>query len=387
MPSVSRLGLIRSLGLFLSALLLAACPSSMPPPSETEILAAERQRMRTQFDDSDTDSNGLLSGDEAFGAFMLENGDRNGDNALDFDEYAAWWNDPTGTGKQPLPESVLLTAGLPYADGAHPRQRVDVYVPAQRTSDTPLAVVAYVHGGAWRMGNRIMARRVVPALLSSGRYAVVSIGYRLSDEASFPAQIHDVKAGLRWIRAHAAEYGLDPERVCIMGHSAGGHLAALAGTTNGLREVEGEIGPSDDQSSDVQCAIDFYGRVDVGRAHPPTLAYRSQFLGGAPEERPETVRLASPLYQVKAGDPPFLIVHGNRDPVVPFWNSEALDAALREAGVPVWFQTVDGGGHGDFASPEIDRRVQLFLDRVLQGERIEIPTDPILHEPSALQEN
>ena len=127
------------------------------------------------------------------------------------------------------------------------------------------------------------------------------------------------------------------------------------------------------------CVVDFFGRADLARPHAASHGYRVQFLGGEPEDDPARTRLASPLHHVSADDPPFLIVHGSEDATVPIWNSRALSDALRRAGVPVWLQIVEGGGHADFDSPEVDRRVRLFLDRVLRGKPVDVPTDVIQH--------
>ena len=285
-----------------------------------------------------------------------------------------------GPSGAPLPANVRQIEGLPYAGTADPRQQVDVYLPRERSVSGPLPVIAYVHGGGWRLGSRVMAKPQVAPLVNSGRYAAVSIGYRLSWQSKWPAQIHDVKAGIRWIRAHAEEYGFDPTRICVMGSSAGGHLSAQVGTTNGAAAVEGELGPHLEASSDVQCAIDLFGPTDLHETHRvrgEVASMVEDLLGGAPERVPEAAREASPVVHVDPSDPPFMLIHGTRDATVPFAESVALDAALRRAGVPVVFQVIEGGGHGDFFSPEIVRRIQLFLERTFYDPTVTVPAEPI----------
>lgn len=314
--------------------------------------------------------------------------DADRDRALQLAEFRAFLDDPGGARRTALPENVELREGIPYAANENPRQQVDVYLPRKRARAGPLPVIAYVHGGAWSMGSRVMARPDVSPHVATGRYAAVSIGYRLSGEARWPAQIHDAKAGLRWIRAHAVEYGFDPERICAMGSSAGGHLAAEIGTTNGVAELEGTIGPHLRERSDVQCAVDLFGPTDLTVAEPEsrrvTMAgqpsSRELLLGAPIGSQPALEWQASPLHQVTRGDPPFLIVHGTRDPLVAYADSVALEHALRAALVPVYLQKIEGGGHGDFmALPEVTRRLGLFLDSALYGAKARVPTDVLMY--------
>ncbi len=343
----------------------------------------DAERLRPQWQALDRDGDGsvaLAELPEATGAFMRRS-DLDADGTLSLAEYVSFDLDPGGGGRTPLPDDVRLTEDLAYAGSDDPRQRLDVYVPREKRVDGPLPVIAYVHGGAWRMGSKRMARPQVAPHVASGRYAAVAIGYRLSWQDPWPAQIHDVKAGIRWIRAHAGEYGFDPERICVMGSSAGGHLAAEVGTTNGVAAVEGALGEHGEHSSAVQCAVDFFGPTDLTSfEHRQTEVSSSALvalLGGRPETRPELARQASPLHQVDATDPPFLIVHGTRDALVPYAASTDLEAALREAGVPVLLQKIDGGGHGDFFGPEITRRVRAFLERTFYDPEVAVPIDPI----------
>jgi len=233
------------------------------------------------------------------------------------------------------------------------------------------------------VGSKVMARSQVMKLVDSGRYAAVSIGYRLSWQDPWPAQIDDVKAAIRWIRAHAREYGFDPNRICAMGASAGGHLVAKLGLTNGVAAAEGRLGPDLGQSSSVQCVIDEFGPIDLQHFEvgPPTgqPSPVELLLGGKPADKPEAARSASPILNVSAQAPPFLIVHGTKDPLVNYQESVRLDATLRQAGVPVLFQTVEGGGHGDFgaASPAVEERIRLFLERTFYDPKTSVPTDTL----------
>lgn len=243
----------------------------------------------------------------------------------------------------------------------------------RRMPERPVPAIIYIHGGGWRAGSKDGPQNIP---LARAGYFTVSIDYRLSDEARFPAQIEDCKAAVRWVRAHAKEYNVDPERIGVWGHSAGGHLAALLGTSGGVRELEGD--PRAPDSSRVQAVVDCFGPTDlvaaagrpggVGRADSAVGA----LLGGPVGENLERARAASPVTYVSRDDPPFLILHGERDMLVPIAQSELLAEKLREAGVDVTFVRVRNAGHGwgGGAEPsveEIQRMIVGFFNKHLRG--------------------
>ncbi len=271
-----------------------------------------------------------------------------------------------------LPGQVLQD--LEYARVGPKSLRLDLYLP-QRTSGERLPAVIWIHGGAWLSGSKENTRAF--EVLGDG-YAVASINYRLSFEGTFPAQIHDCKAAVRWLRAHADQYGLDPERIGVWGSSAGGHLAALLGTTGDVVELEGTVGGDLDQSSRFQAVCDFFGPSDFlsvlegawSSVRSPTSP-QALLLGGPVADRVELARLASPVAHASPDDPPFLIVHGDRDLVAPLNQSVRLYQALRAAGVEVALHVVKGAGHGlrlqAFQDPAVDSLVRRFFDRHLRG--------------------
>jgi acetyl esterase/lipase len=236
-----------------------------------------------------------------------------------------------------------------------------------------------VHGGAWLFGDR----RVLPETLRPDQLfdelvaaglAVASIDYRFSLEAPFPAQLHDVKAAIRYLRSFAAELGVDASRIGIWGESAGGHLATLAGLTAGRDDLEGDIGVLG-PSSAVDVVVEWYGPADIeamlgldrAALMPPGLP---PVLRTSPEEllvrglEGAALADASPVTHVAPGAPPFLVQHGTADWVVPFDQGELLVSRLREAGVPVELEAVDGAGHIFDGHDDIDavvRRSVAFL--------------------------
>jgi acetyl esterase/lipase len=245
--------------------------------------------------------------------------------------------------------------------------RLDLYLP--EASDGPVPLILWVHGGAWRAGDKNPT--YAPETLGED-YAVASVNYRLSQEALFPAQIHDVKAAVRFLRGNAKRYGLDPDRFGAWGSSAGGHLVALLGTSCGVEEAEGQLGEHLDQSSCVQAVCDFFGPTDFltlleerGGWDNRRSMPEDQLLGGPAEDNVELAALAGPISHVDPTDPPFLIMHGSDDATVPVEQSIAFDETLRAAGVESTLIVIDGAGHG-FPREHLIH-VKPFFDRHLRG--------------------
>jgi acetyl esterase/lipase len=243
---------------------------------------------------------------------------------------------------------------------------LDLYLPAKQRA--PLIV--WVHGGAWSGGSK--ADMPLGHLVPEG-FAVASVDYRLSGVAPFPAQVYDIKAAIRFLRAKASELGIDADRIAIAGSSAGAHLAQLVGVTSGERDLEGSVGVTA-ASSDVQAIVSFFGMSDfttiLQQSTPHGLNVRvpalQALLGGQPSEKPDVARLASPVFHVNAKSPPLLLLHGDADPQAPFEQSREMEAAYKKAGARVEFEVIGGGGHGGEKFFD-DKRVALvtqFLSEV-----------------------
>ena len=206
---------------------------------------------------------------------------------------------------------VRVLPDVEYASVDDHRLLLDLYLP-ERVEGAPLLV--WVHGGAWRAGSK--SRMPLEALVKDG-WAIASVDYRLTPVARFPAQVHDIKAAVRFLRAKAADYGFDTERIAVAGNSAGGHLAALVGTTNGHKDLEGSVGRHLEESSNVQATVSFYGASNLtsilNQSTPHGLGVRipalQLLLGGQPEDKTEIARLASPIFHVDPSDPPLLLIH------------------------------------------------------------------------------
>ena len=266
-----------------------------------------------------------------------------------------------------LPPGVTALRDLEYGRVGERPLRLDLYLP--QDTKTPRPLIIWIHGGAWLAGSKDGGS---PALQFTGHgYTVAHVGYRLSGEAKFPAQINDCKGAVRWLRANAGKYQLDPDKFVAWGSSAGGHLAALVGTSGGVKELEGDVNDLKD-SSRVQAVIDWFGPTDLlrmnetesDRRHDAPNSAESKLIGGPLLENKDKAAKASPTTYVSKDNPPFLIMHGDRDLEVPIRQSEFLAEALKKAGVDVTFFPMKGAGHG-FGGPQAIEPVHEFLKRVL----------------------
>jgi acetyl esterase/lipase len=281
-------------------------------------------------------------------------------------------------------DAIDARRDLPYAGTDNPRQTLDLFLPKKRADEKPLPVIVFIHGGGWQKGDKSGGFRSVARFVESGRYAGVSVGYRLSGEATWPAQVHDCKAAIRWIRANAKEHNLDPDRIGVWGTSAGGHLVSLLGTSGDVKELEGDLGAHTGTSSRVSCVVNFFGPENFMTMLPPAAHANAvgaigALFGGSLKEKAAEAKAASPVTHITADDPPIFTAHGTKDPLVPFAQAQELDAALKQAGVPHLLMEMTGAGHG-FRSAELDIRIARFFDVHLRGVKAEIATTPIAIE-------
>ena len=239
---------------------------------------------------------------------------------------------------------------------------LDLYCPEKVSG--PLPVIVWIHGGGWRRGGK----KQCPAIgMVHDGYAVASIDYRLTSTAPFPAQIEDCKAAVRWLRANAAKYNLDADRVGVWGVSAGGHLAALLGTSGGVPELEGS-GDNMQYSSRVQAVCDVAGPADLPaltNLGPKRMFAIEGLLGGPLEKDKAKAIAASPIHYVSKDDPPFLIVHGEADRVVPVEQSQRLYEELRTAGVNATLKILPQVGHQAVLMDAV-KDAEVFFDATLK---------------------
>jgi acetyl esterase/lipase len=295
----------------------------------------------------------------------------------------ACWTSGVGTLAQdapsdPLPpdERYRSHTDLVYQEHKSGALKLDLYLPPEIKTCVPLVI--WVHGGGWRGGAKDLAGEHILPAIENG-FALASISYRFSDVATFPAQIHDVKAAVRWLRAHAQEYQLDPQRFGAWGASAGGHLVALLGTSGDVAELEGE-GNHLDQSSRVQAVCDWFGPANFptfdeqqndDRVADDVDSLLVHFLGGTPQDKADLARMASPVHHITEDDPPLLIMHGDEDNIVPYAQSVELRDAYEQADLEVELVTLQDTGHGggQFNNPQTSKRIWDFFRKHLIVEK------------------
>jgi acetyl esterase/lipase len=269
-------------------------------------------------------------------------------------------NSSNNSGDSKASVNVIVKRDIPYVANGHVRQTLDLYLPV---TGRPVPLVVWVHGGAWKMGSKDWIN--VKYLAQAG-YAIASVDYRFSGDAKFPTQIQDCNVALNFLMANAASYGIDPKRLVVGGGSAGGHLALLLG----LARRETSFGA--DPNIHPLAILDFFGPVDFislleqadqGQEREDAEDAFHRLLGASPSMRPDLARLASPLTYVSRGNPPVLILHGDKDASVPYRQSQQLHARLTELGIRNDLITVRGVGHDGpmFATPELQDRVVSFL--------------------------
>lgn len=267
--------------------------------------------------------------------------------------------------KDGLPEGTKVEKDLAY--GKHERNKLDLVIPP---SEKPLPLVIWIHGGGWEGGSKDGNPAV--ALLGKG-YAVAGINYRYSQHAPFPAQLHDCQAAIRFLRDNAKKFNLDADHIGVWGASAGGHLVALLGTSGDVPELDGD--PKSTTSVKVQCVVDWFGPTDLtqmvkpGTATPGLIA---KLLGGSLTNKADVAKSANPITHVTKNDAPFLIVHGDSDPLVPLSQSEILNEALKKVGVATELVVFPKAGHGDgpfrtaVTKEEHRKKMIDFLDKHLK---------------------
>ena len=286
---------------------------------------------------------------------------------------------------------VRLLLGVPYAAtrGSRPLELDLVLPPAGMPTENPgpFPVVVFLHGGGWQVGSRHSAgpayrgARPTPfERIAQAGIVVASVDYRLSGEAGWPAQLHDAKAAVRWLRARAGEIGIDSDRVAAWGESAGGHLAELLGLTVDDAELEGDVGITG-PSSAVSAVAAWYAPSDVAAVATDTGAdpadpdtRESRLLGAPAPTVPDRAAQASPITHVSPGAPPFLLLHGAADRFIPPAQSERLHSALVQAGVEADLELYEGADHMWLGSPEapqkaVDRTID-FLRRTLAARPV-----------------
>ncbi|TWT91558.1 alpha/beta hydrolase fold domain-containing protein [Stieleria varia] len=343
---------------------------------------SQRQRPRISFDEvlrrEDANKDGKVTQDEFKAPQRLFTRlDRNGDGELTKEDFAGGdtRRNPRGAG-QGAPADVNVLRDVVFGKGGDRDLTMHIVLPKEKR-DSPQPAYVWIHGGGWQGGTKDGGVGKVIPMVREG-FVGATIEYRLTGEAPFPAQIEDCKCAIRYLRAHAEKYKIDPDRIAVGGSSAGGHLVALMGTSGGVKEFEG-TGGWPDQSSSVQAVVDHYGPTDF-KAFVSTPGYEQHDKAGSPESKllgsgdvltnEAGIKRVNPITYVDKDDPPFLIIHGTDDRTVPPNQSEAMDKALKSVNVESTLHLIQDAGHGgpEFAKPEINDMQRKFLLKHLRDK-------------------
>ena len=322
-----------------------------------------------EFQRLDKDRNGVLAGNELIGipVELFKQLDSNNDGKISAAEDERHFRRSNAN---------FTVTELQYANNKNPRQSLDLYQPND-PSKPKLPLILYIHGGAWQSGSKAAGRQPLEKYLKSGNFICASIGYRLSQEAIWPAQLHDCKAAIRFLYAHADKYHIDPTRTIVLGASAGGHLATMVSVTGNNPNMEGNLGKHVDQHSRVIGAISYYGPTDFQKMedfpsnidHNAANSPESRLIGAPIQQVPARTQAANPLTYIDENDPPLICIHGTRDRLVPFNQSILLYNALENAKVPTALITILDGEHGNFRNPKIQTIEKAFVEHCTSGTR------------------
>ena len=348
---------------------------------------ANEQEQRKLFNKWDINQNNQIELSELpkYARKNFNQADQNNDQSISLKEHFFYLAKDKNKDTE---KKFRVLTGIPYANTNNQRQTLDLFLPLKRGKSQILPLVIWIHGGGWKNGDKKSGHSSnrLPALVQTGRYVGASIAYRLSGEETWPAQIHDCKAAIRWLRAHAKQYGIDPTRVAAWGSSAGGHLASMLGVTGGNQALEGTVGIHNTKSSRVQAVVNYYGPSTLLRMndYPSRINHNapdspeSQLLGFPIQDNKKLTRQASPLSHVCKDVASFIHFHGTEDQLVPYNQSQILHQSMTEQSLPSILITLKMGGHtmpGHFTK----KYVLPFLEYEFH-EREKLPVTQVIEE-------
>lgn len=352
-----------------------------PVTIENFLAGLKRDVTGAPFADLDLNKDGKLTGAEFTNghSYIFNHVDRNYDGMLSAREFKAYPNiqKKLVTEKEKIPAGTRVYHDIPYAGTAYARQYLDIFLPAKTDTSGPLPLVIWVHGGGWQNGSKNHTGWQTE-LLNKG-FALAAINYRSTRQAPYPAQLDDCKAALRFLRKYAADFDIDPDNIGFWGSSAGGHLVALMGTTGNEQAYEGSVGVTG-VSTKVQAVLDWYGPTEMFKMYDLLASQQPQgadlsgfpvpkLFSGMPGDKDALIRAGSPLFQVDADNPPFMIMHADKDAVVPLEQSQLLYDELKRHNVPAQLHIVDMDDHAHFKGQKEQDMAHDFFMRTLKREQ------------------
>ncbi len=274
--------------------------------------------------------------------------------------YSLGWLDLIDT-EPAIPDEIEVFRNITFKETNSTKLQLDIYKKKGLPEGSP--AIIFIHGGAWRSGDR---GDYLPYLLDYAKkgYVTITISYRLVKQAKFPAAAQDVNCGINWVFQHAEEYGINPERIALLGGSAGGHLAMLIGYSRkeGLFNEDCEM----ENSGDIKAIVNFYGPVDLTTPYAISTYQVKDFLNTTYEENPEIFKAASPGTYISSDDPPTITFQGTIDALVPYSQADSLDVWLQRAGVPHDYHLLKGWPHSMDVAKEVNEYCQFYIDRFLE---------------------
>ena len=273
--------------------------------------------------------------------------------------------------QETVPSGVVFEKNIEYSNPDD--QHLQLNMARPKEGPGPFPAVICIHGGGFRAGTRESFNSLCLQLAERG-YVAVTVSYRLAPKYQFPAAVYDVKAAVRWMRANAEKYQIDPDRIGTTGGSAGGHLAQFLGVTSGVKKFEGDGGNAE-YSSSVKCVVNFYGPSDFTKSYDASVDAKDVlplFLGGNLQQERHRHIESSPLYWVTPEAAPTLFVHGTKDAYVAHEQAEWIVERMKAADVEATLMTIEDGDHGfRTSSPDVKEKIEKarfeFFDRHLKN--------------------
>lgn len=270
-----------------------------------------------------------------------------------------------------IPKGISAETNIVYGKGGERDLQLDLYRPKDAKQPRPLII--FIHGGGWKGGQRTDMSFYCLRFAEKG-YITATISYRFSQDAPFPAAVQDTKCAIRFLRANASKYGIDPEKIAVSGNSAGGHLSMMAGYSSDVPELEGN-GGNEGVSSRIQVVGNFYGPVDLTTEFARTQGVVKDFLGDKTwEEDPDIYKKASPITYLTKDDPPTMIFHGTIDDIVPIDQADELAAKLKDLGIPYLYERIEGWPHTMDLARAINDRCSYFMEKFFK-EHLPLPKE------------